>query len=92
MRVGSEYIAEDKIKIKLINKNWETKSPLEDMTVDWKKNTLLSFGSSAKILMNIFISQHTWIKESLDSTYVEEYKLLEKEGRHKQMLSIKQIE
>ena len=34
MRVGSEYIAEDKIKIKLINKNWETKSPLEDMTVD----------------------------------------------------------
>ena len=55
MRVGSEYIAEDKIKIKLINKNWETKSQ-EDMTVDWEKNTLLSFGSSAKILMNIFIS------------------------------------
>ena len=56
MRVGSEYIAEDKIKIKLINKNWARKSQLEDMTVDWKTFTLLSFGSSAKILINIFIS------------------------------------
>ena len=53
------------------------------MSSEWKKITLLSFGSSANILMNGFFSWYMWIKETFDKTCIEDYKHIQKDQRHK---------
>ena len=51
---------------KLISDSFTTQYQLEEMTAEWKKITLLSFGSSAKFLINEFFSWYLCIKETFD--------------------------
>ena len=46
----------DRNNTKLINEKFAIETQLEDMNVDWKKCTLLSFGSSPKLIMNRLVS------------------------------------
>ena len=43
------------------------------MNKDWKKVTLLSFGSKQKVAMNGFISWHLWTATIIDNTCVKKY-------------------
>ena len=47
----------------LTNNYQTTENELENMKVDWKIATLISFGNNKNLLMNRFISWHMWIKE-----------------------------
>ena len=51
---------------------------LEDMNEDWRKVTLLSFGSKRKVAMNGFISWHLWTKTIIDNTCVKKYIKIQK--------------
>ena len=53
------------------------------MNVNWKVETLISFGNNRKELMNGFISWHMWIKEINNDTLVMDYKKLANEQRQK---------
>ena len=44
------------LKTNLINESFARQYQLEEMSAEWEKITLLSFGSSARILMNEFVS------------------------------------
>ena len=66
-------------KINLINERFVTQYQLEEMSAEWKQITLLSFGSSAKLLMNGFVSCHMWIKETFDKTCIEDYNSIPKD-------------
>ena len=51
---------------------------LEDMNEEWKKVTLLSFGSKRKVFMNKFISWHLWTATIIDNTCVKKYMEIQK--------------
>ena len=55
------------------------------MSAEWEKIILLSFGSSARLLMNEFFSKHMWIKETFDKTCIKDYNSIEKDQRHKKI-------
>ena len=44
---------------------------LEDMNEEWKKVTLLAFGSKRKVAMNGFISWHLWTTTIIENTCVK---------------------
>ena len=57
----------------LTNDYETTENELENMKVDWKMATLISFGNSKNLLMNGFISWHMWIKEVFNTNCVMTY-------------------
>ena len=67
----------------LINKCFVSQYQLEEIFAKWKTITLLSFSSSAKLLMNGFVSWHMLIKEMFDKTCIEDYNSIPKDQWHK---------
>ena len=63
----------EKTNTSLNNKTNPYVMDLENMNEDWKKVTLLSFGSKQKVAMNGFISWHLWTKTIIDNTCVKKY-------------------
>ena len=53
---GGNCIVKDMLKTNLINKSFVTQYRLEVISAEWGEITLLSFGSSTKLLMNGFVS------------------------------------
>ena len=53
---GGNYIVKDMPKTYLINESLVTQYTLKEISTQWKTFTLLSFGSSVKLLMNGFVS------------------------------------
>ena len=57
--------------------NYETtENELENMKVDWKIETLISFGNHKNLLMNGFIAWHMWIKEVFNTNLIMTYNTL----------------
>ena len=75
----------------LVNESITTEDELKTMNVNWKVETLISFGNNKKELMNGFISWHMWIKEIYNDTLVMNYKKLANEARHKKTAFIEKI-
>ena len=48
------------------------------MNEEWKKVTLLSFGSKRKVAMNGFISWHLWTATIIDNTCMKKYIKIQK--------------
>ena len=53
---GGSCILNDKMNISLNNDFQTSENELENMKVDWKISTLISFGNNKKLLTNRFIS------------------------------------
>ena len=53
------------------------------MSTKWKNIKLLTFGSSAKLLMHGFVLWYMWIKELFDKTCIDDYSSIPKDQRHK---------
>ena len=81
----------DNTKTSLVSESITTEDELETMNVNWKVETLISFGNNKKELMNGFISWHLWIKEIYNDTLVMNYKKLANEARHKKTDFIEKI-
>ena len=56
-------ILNDKMSASLKSDVQTSVNKLENMKVDWKISTLISFGNTKNISMNGFISWHMWIKD-----------------------------
>ena len=67
----------------LINDYQTTENQLENIKVDRKIATLISFANNKNILMNGFISWHMWIKEVFNTTCVMTYNTLSNRQRKK---------
>ena len=73
----------DNTNTSLVNESETTEIELETMNVNWKVETLISFGNHRRSLMNGFISWHMWIKEIYNDTLVMDYKKLANLQRNK---------
>ena len=73
----------DSTNTSLVNESETTEIELETMKVNWKVETLISFGNNRRSLMNGFISWHMWIKEIYNDTLVIDYNKLANVQRHK---------
>ena len=76
MIVGGSCILNDKMNTYLTNDSERTENELENMKVDLKIETLISFGNHQNLLMNGFISWHMWIKEVFNTNCVMNYNML----------------
>ena len=74
--VGGSCDLNDKINTSLANKSETTVNELENMKVNWKIETLISFGNRKNLLMNGFISWYMWIKEMFNNNLVMSYNTL----------------
>ena len=74
--VGGSCILNDKINTFLVNESETTVNELENMKVNWKIETLISFGNRKNLLMNGFISWHMCIKELFNNNLVMSYNTL----------------
>ena len=76
MIMGGSCILNGKINTSLANESETTVNELENMKVNWKIETLISFGNRKNLLMNGFISWYMWIKEMFNNNLVMSYNTL----------------
>ena len=76
MIVSGICILNDKINTSLANEYETTVNEMKNITVNWKIETLISFGNRKNLLMHRFISWHMWIKENFNNNLVMSYNTL----------------
>ena len=91
MIVGGICNLNDNTNTSLVNESETTEIELEYMKVNWKVETLISFGNHIRSLMNGFISWHMSIKEIYNDTLVMDYNKLANLQRNKKLSSLKNI-